>query len=694
DSTGGQLFSLHQTSSDSASAARTALYIQTDGTSNNNDYLLKANNGTSDVLTISRQGNVTTTGNLAVLGNTSIGDNSSDLLTITSRLNSSFVPSTNSSYDLGSAALSFQSIYASGTSQIKYVSSTYITVNDQAVCLADGTNCQASDVPNSAYIWTDSPTNNTIYPTTSTRDVLLGGSTTNTAAFIFDQNTNTSTVIIGNQTGNANLLVGTTTYGGGLNSSFVMNGNDVIVQGMLGSMEGLYSATGVRVGTGTTVYGDGNLYKTTSGDFTLALNDSGSSYRFRSGGQESFTVASSGFVGIGVSTPLEALDVSGTVRNVYQSAGQGFTVVKNQATSFNSVSVKVQGKYAYVYGYGAFNGLRTYDITNPQVPVLISSLALSGNAYDLAVDGGYAYTVNDSGNQMQIINISNPANPYIVKNVTTGTAPRGVFVKGRFAYVANTTANSLQIIDIADPVNAKVIKTISSVSTAPKRIYVEGRYMYLVSNTSNDLKIFDVSDPYNPVLKSTLAVGSYANDIQVQGRYAYIACYTTDNMYVVDVSNPSIPVTAKVFALAATDGPTDIAVSGRYAFVSAYDSGRLAIIDVASSTSPVLISKPLTGAGIWDVAVSGRYAYTANYGASTFSIIDLKGTETSALLAHSAELGSLQVLTNGTIYNQLTVGGGLTVGPGGILSQGSLAISSTNTTSTFVFAVSSSYAEI
>ena len=63
--TGGDLFALNQTSNDGASATRTALAIYTSDTSNQYDFLLKANSG-SDVFTVSRQGNVTTTGNLTV----------------------------------------------------------------------------------------------------------------------------------------------------------------------------------------------------------------------------------------------------------------------------------------------------------------------------------------------------------------------------------------------------------------------------------------------------------------------------------------------------------------------------------------------------------------------------------------------------------------------------------------------------
>ncbi|MDF1497558.1 MAG: hypothetical protein P1P90_05905 [Patescibacteria group bacterium] len=65
-SAGGELFKLSQNSTDSAVATRTALLIESLGTSNQYDYLLRLSNGTSDVFTINRQGNTTTTGSLSV----------------------------------------------------------------------------------------------------------------------------------------------------------------------------------------------------------------------------------------------------------------------------------------------------------------------------------------------------------------------------------------------------------------------------------------------------------------------------------------------------------------------------------------------------------------------------------------------------------------------------------------------------
>jgi hypothetical protein len=72
DIAGGVLFSLNQTATNSAVATRTALFIESLGTSNQFDYLVRMSNGSADVFTVNRLGNVTTTGSFALGGNLSI----------------------------------------------------------------------------------------------------------------------------------------------------------------------------------------------------------------------------------------------------------------------------------------------------------------------------------------------------------------------------------------------------------------------------------------------------------------------------------------------------------------------------------------------------------------------------------------------------------------------------------------------
>jgi len=60
--------------------------------------------------------NATLEGNLVVKGNTTLGDASTDTLTINARLASSLIPSVSGTYDLGSSSLTYNNVYATAVS--------------------------------------------------------------------------------------------------------------------------------------------------------------------------------------------------------------------------------------------------------------------------------------------------------------------------------------------------------------------------------------------------------------------------------------------------------------------------------------------------------------------------------------------------------------------------------------------------
>ncbi|MEI7512533.1 MAG: hypothetical protein WCK01_03680 [Candidatus Uhrbacteria bacterium] len=139
-----------------------------------------------------------------------------------------------------------------------YASGSTLLIAGQNVCLQDGTNCLGSSGGITSSTWQYSGTSNRSFLTTTTQDVLMGGNTTATAGFIWDFGSNgTSSLILGGST-NTNVFVGTSTYGGGMNSMFSVNGNDLFAQGQIGAMGGLFSATSVVTSRSFVVDGSNN----------------------------------------------------------------------------------------------------------------------------------------------------------------------------------------------------------------------------------------------------------------------------------------------------------------------------------------------------------------------------------------------------------------------------------------------------
>lgn len=94
-------------------------HLFVDGTGNI-DYL---NADSADIA-----GNLDVGGNLTVGGSVDIGNATSDTVSITARVDTDFVPSTNNSRDLGSASLQFKDLYIDGTGNIDTVSADTVTV--------------------------------------------------------------------------------------------------------------------------------------------------------------------------------------------------------------------------------------------------------------------------------------------------------------------------------------------------------------------------------------------------------------------------------------------------------------------------------------------------------------------------------------------------------------------------------------
>ncbi|MDD2786421.1 MAG: hypothetical protein PHS79_06100, partial [Patescibacteria group bacterium] len=135
--TGGSLFALNLGSTDAAVANRSAFYVHTSGTSNVYDFLMRADSGSS-LFSITRQGNVTTTGNLQVDGHTILGNATSDMLTVNARVSSDLTPAADVTYNLGLPALRWKSLYAANVSSTNieasgYVSTTQLFINGTMV---------------------------------------------------------------------------------------------------------------------------------------------------------------------------------------------------------------------------------------------------------------------------------------------------------------------------------------------------------------------------------------------------------------------------------------------------------------------------------------------------------------------------------------------------------------------------------
>ncbi len=229
---------------------------------------------------------------------------------------------------------------------------------------------------------------------------------------------------------------------------------------------------------------------------------------------------------------------------------------------------------------------------------------------------------------------------------------------------------------------------------------IQGHYIYTVDQSFALIIPYDITDPANPVAGTYVASPGAPSLISIEGNYAYVMAEGSGDLDVFDLSDPMVPVLVKEQHIVspASELAVDMALTGRYIYLSTYGVGHVMTVDVKDPLAPSIVSTTtLSGEVLRTIATDGKYVMAMednSVSPLTLHIFEAPGVEAASMLVHSAEVGDLHVLQGASIYNWLTVGGGLNVGSGGILSFGAINVGSTNTTSTFAYAVSTTQAEV
>ncbi len=424
-----------------------------------------------------------------------------------------------------------------------------------------------------------------------------------------------------------------------------------------------------------------------SGSFVWA--DSGIE-AFGSTGPDQFLVKASGGVGIGTSTPEEMLSVEGSIRvqndgaPIYRGVTPEYPHRPQEASA-----AYVAGKFLYLTGY-ATNVLNIYDISDPGHPAVLGYTTFQlGGPNSVQVSGQYAYVTSEGTDMLTVLDVSDPSD--ISHVADTGdlipnplSDPVAAYASGKIVYVASSGNDRLMVFGLADHPTTSGLTLLDFIDTnldAPTDVYVAGSFAYVASRNNNRLAIFDVSDPRNVVARgftSDQLDGPRA--VHVTGNHAFVVCENSNALVSFDVANPEALATSGT-AVSSLVRPVDVFVAGDYAYVayagaelSAEGSG-LAVFDVSDPSNMVL--KATTSEGILGA--------TGVHGAGPILAVASEMNDRAVLFemnhvdAPTAELGNLQaghldVIDNAVVNNDLSVRGGLHVGPSGALIEGSLSV--------------------
>ncbi len=244
----------------------------------------------------------------------------------------------------------------------------------------------------------------------------------------------------------------------------------------------------------------------------------------------------------------------------------------------------------------------------------ISDYFTSGTAYDVSVQGDYAY-VADGDEGLEIINIKNPANPDFEENFKTSGFTEGVFISGGYCYLADGT-HGLQIVNVSDPSNPNAAGWFDTPGFA-QDVFVSENFAY-VADGAGGLQIVDISDPTDPDTAGWY-YGIYVNGVFVSGDYAYLA--TATGLKILDVSDPTNPDIAGFLYTTQYQGKR-IFLDGDYAYLAALSDG-LHIFDVSDPHNPEELNTPYNpGSKAYGVFVKDDLAYIA-FGDDGVHVIDV-----------------------------------------------------------------------
>jgi hypothetical protein len=212
---------------------------------------------------------------------------------------------------------------------------------------------------------------------------------------------------------------------------------------------------------------------------SLTITGSASS-SLLSGNTNPALVVTSGYVGVGTTTPYADLSIAGDLRitgGLYDSTaslGTSGQVLQTDGTNVTWVATS-----SLNVGDGSL-------FTDDGDITYLNSLT------DVVIIGDYAYVAAEVSDGLQIIDVSDPTNPVAVGSVTDGNndantlnGATGIAVRGNYAYISAQDDNGVQILDISDPTNPVGVGAITddtngadTLGGAGWDIAVQGNYAY------------------------------------------------------------------------------------------------------------------------------------------------------------------------------------------------------------------------
>lgn len=283
--------------------------------------------------------------------------------------------------------------------------------------------------------------------------------------------------------------------------------------------------------------------------------------------------------------------------------------LKNTLTvNIGSHAIVINGHYAYVSDPGS-DVLNIYDIGNPESPVLINSIGITGKPRGLAISGNYLYVTTYTGKKLYIYNLASPALPELRSNATSGTGNAySIVVENGFAYICEFSGDNLVIMDVGVPITPFPVSTTSI--TSPRHAAISGNYIFISSYNANTVVCYDITNPTSPLFVSSVAVHVGPSKVAIRDNYLFVAHDNDNDLLAINISNPA--AMSVVGTIAVGGFPNFVEISGSYAYAGTTGGDAVKIYDISNPANMALVATGSLSAAPsapYYLAVSGNYIY-------------------------------------------------------------------------------------
>jgi hypothetical protein len=306
--------------------------------------------------------------------------------------------------------------------------------------------------------------------------------------------------------------------------------------------------------------------------------------------------------------------VAGGFVYVSDSSPPGLTLVdasvpgnmrKLAISGVHGLGIAVSGHYAYVTQYDVLAGkVQIVDIPAAVDAPIVGSLPTPAAGWDVAINGNTAYFANGE-NGFRFVDVTNPQSPTIVQTIATSGNVVGVAVADNRACVTDCMPDDdTGNLSIIDP--SGIVGTLPLPACAP-RVAVAGAVAYAtgyLADGSGMLQVVDIGNPAHPRLMGTVSLPTYAMGVAVSGVHCFVAA-SLSGLVVVNVTDPTHPyMEGQVLTESQAQG---IALSGNRAYVT--DADHFYVIDIADPRHPIILNRVEVPGAAYGVTLLGSTAY-------------------------------------------------------------------------------------